>query len=91
MTINNTWFKKESKLNVSKIGRDIVRHMTLGQIKDLHTAHGIDTKGMRLEQSTFLSTLEILEDNPHIIEFYNTFKGLYRHMSREELNQFYNN
>ena len=91
MTINNTWFEKEAKLNASKIGRDIVRHMTLGQIKDLHVAHGIDTKGMRLEQSTLLSTLEILENNPHIVEFYNTFKGLCRHMPREELNQFYNN
>ena len=64
--------------------------MPLGQIKDLHDAHNIDTKGMRLEQSTFLSTLEILEANPHIIEFYNTFQDSYSYIPKEELKALYN-
>ena len=89
MPINNVWYNREAKLNANSICNGIIRHMTLGQIKDLHIAKGIDTKGMRLEQSTFLSTLRILEDSPHIVEFYNTFKGLYRHIPREELKAIY--
>lgn len=58
--MKNRWMDIQSKVNANKTFNEKVMFMTLGQIKQLHDDNGIDSKGMKLDQSTFVSTLKLL-------------------------------
>lgn len=58
--MNRDYYQKANVINCSKIYRDKVQFMTLGQIKKLHEEHGVCDKPLKLDQDTMISTINII-------------------------------
>lgn len=58
--MNRDYYQKANVINCSKIYRDKIQFMTLGQIKKLHEEHGVCGKSLKLDQDTMISTINII-------------------------------